>query len=82
MPSLRTVWKRTCPESAMPDPDKNILPHSQPPGRKPLPGESDGDDDATYDADEWEDLEDDRDPHAEDRKFDYLASLERRGYFT
>lgn len=66
----------------MPDPDKDILPHSQPPGRKPLPGGPDGDDDdRTYDDDEWHDMEDDRDPHNENRKFDYLSSLERRGYF-
>ena len=63
------------------DQHDELLPHSQPPGRKPLPGEPDGDDDATYDPDEYEDLEDDRDPRAEDRMFDYLASLERRGYF-
>jgi hypothetical protein len=65
----------------MPDPDKNFL-HSQPPGRKPLPGETDGDDDATYDDDEWHDMEDDRDPRNVDKAHDYLASLERRGYFT
>ena len=55
--------------------------HSQPPGRKPLPGEPDGDDDATYDPDEYEDMEDDRDPRNMDKAHDYLASLERRGYF-
>lgn len=65
----------------MPDPDKDFL-HSQPPGRKPLPGEADGDDDATYDDDEWHDMEDDRDPRNADKAHEYLASLERRGYFT
>jgi hypothetical protein len=65
----------------MPDPDKNFL-HSQPPGRKPLPGETEGDDDATYDDDEWHDMEDDRDPRNTDKAHEYLASLERRGYFT
>jgi len=63
----------------MTDP-QDIL-HSQPPGRKPLPGEADGDDDSTYDPDEYEDMEDDRDPHNLDKAHDYLASLERRGYF-
>ena len=58
-----------------------LLPRSQPPGRKPLPGEHDGDDDTTYDPDEWEDMEDDRDPRNIDKAHDYLASLERRGYF-
>jgi hypothetical protein len=67
----------------MPDPDKDFLTRSQPPGRKPLPGEPDSnDDDATYDDDEWHDMEDDRDPRNMDKAHDYLASLERRGYFT
>ena len=65
----------------MTDPDPDRLPRPQPPGKTPFPGGPDGDDDSTYDPDEYEDLEDDRDPRAEERMFDYLASLERRGYF-
>jgi hypothetical protein len=65
----------------MPDPDKDILRHSQPPGRKPLPGGPDGDDDdRTYDDDEWQDMEDDRDPR--NQIYDVLHDWERRGYFT
>lgn len=64
----------------MNDDPQSIL-HSHPPGRKPLPGESDADDDTTYDPDEYEDMEDDRDPRNTDKAHDYLASLERRGYF-
>lgn len=64
----------------MPDPDKNILPHSQPPGRKPLPGGPEGDDDdRTYDDDEWHDMEDDRDPRND--IYYLLHEWERRGYF-
>jgi hypothetical protein len=62
--------------------DPQDILHSQPPGRKPLPGGPDGDDDdRTYDEDEWQDMEDDRDPRNLDKAHDYLASLERRGYF-
>jgi hypothetical protein len=64
----------------MDHPDE-LLPRSQPPGKRPFPGEPDGDDDATYDEDEWEDIDDDRDPRNIDKAHDYLASLERRGYF-
>lgn len=39
------------------------------------------DDDATYDNDHWEDLEDDRDLRNDEKSMEYLASLERRGYF-
>lgn len=66
----------------MPEPGDELLHHSPPPGRKPLPGEPEGDDDSTYDDDEWHDMEDDRDPNNMNRAHDYLASLERRGYFT
>lgn len=64
----------------MPDPDKDILPHSQPPGRDRLPpGGPQEDDDATYDDDEWRDMEDDRDPRND--IYYMLHVWEQRGYF-